>query len=144
MPLIYFNCPQKTFTPEINDILAEQLTTIALKVENLPDTDFVKSTCWIYFNEYPRENVYHGGFNKGTHVISLEINAFKGGLDRAQKKEFIVRFTNCIHKYAGFDSDQLSPVYIIFRDIETQNWGVLGNIIQLEDLKNPPDNAKPI
>ena len=42
MPLIYFNCPEKTFLPEIKDTLAEELTAIALKVEKLPDTDCKK------------------------------------------------------------------------------------------------------
>ncbi|RXG11401.1 phenylpyruvate tautomerase PptA (4-oxalocrotonate tautomerase family) [Leeuwenhoekiella aestuarii] len=144
MPLIYFNCPEGTFNQQAKTKMANELTKIALDIEKLPKTDFVKSTCWIYFNDYSKENVYHGGSNAGTSVISLEVNAFKGGLDQTQKKDFIIQFTNCIHKYAGLDTNEVSPVYIIFRDVETYNWGVFGNTIQLEDLKNAPVNAKPV
>ena len=144
MPLIYFNCPEKTFSAESKETMAKELTAIALEVEKLPDTDFVKSTCWIYFNEFPKHNIYHGGSNTGTNVISLEVNAFKGGLDKEQKKEFITKFTACIHKHANFNIDKPSPVYILFRNVETWDWGVFGSTIRLRDLHSPPAEAKPI
>ena len=144
MPLIYFNCPEGTFNQKARTKMANELTEIALEVEKLPQTDFVRSTCWIYFHEYPKAAIYHGGSNKGANVISLEVNAFKGGLDKEQKQELITRFTNCIHKYNGLEKDAFSPVYIIFRDIEPRDWGVFGKTIQLADLHNPPADAKPI
>ena len=144
MPLIYFNCPENIFSQETKDKMANELTDIALRIEKLPDTNFVKSTCWIYFKEYPKENIYHGGANTGTNVISLEVNAFKGGLYKAQKKEFISKFTSIIHTYLSLDENALTPVYIIFRDIATRDWGVFGNTIKLSDLHHPPVDAEPI
>ena len=144
MPLIYFNCPEGTFNQQVKTKMASELTEIALDIEKLPKTDFVKSTCWIYFNEYSKKNVYHGGSNTGTNVISLEVNAFKGGLDKVKKKEFISKITSTIHSYLDLKEDVLTPVYIIFRDIETQDWGVFGNTIELKDLKNPSINTPAI
>ncbi|MFI2744543.1 4-oxalocrotonate tautomerase family protein [Zhouia sp. PK063] len=144
MPLIYINCPKGTFSHNAKTKMANQMTEMALEVEKLPKTAFIKSTCWIYFNEYPKENIFHGGYNTGTNVVSLEVNAFKGGLTTIQKKVFIKKFTDCIHYYMGLNEDVLTPVYIIFRDVEAESWGVFGDTIQLSDLHNPPTNAKPI
>ena len=144
MPKIYLNCPVETFTATAKDDLAAELTTLALEVENLPNTPFVRSTVWIYINEYPGANVYHGGMSVGTKVISLEVNAFEGGLDKQAKQMLIQKFTTSIRKHAGLKLDELAPVYIVIRDVPESNWGVFGKTITLTDLRNPPADAKPI
>jgi phenylpyruvate tautomerase PptA (4-oxalocrotonate tautomerase family) len=80
MPLIYVSCPDATFSAAAKDALAEELTSLALAAERLAATPFVRSTVWIYFHEYPAATVYHGGKSAGTKVISLEVNAFQGGM----------------------------------------------------------------
>ncbi len=144
MPKIYINYPKGTFSPTSKNGLADELTTIALKVEGLPNTAFVRSTVWIYMNEYPAENVFHGGVPGGTKVISLEVNAFKGGLDSPAKELLIKEFTAAIAKHAGLTQEELVPVYILIRDIEPADWGIFGKTITLAEIKNSPPNAKPV
>lgn len=143
MPLIYVSCPENTFSAA-KDALAEELTSLALAIEQLPDTPFVRSTVWIYLHEYPAATVYHGGKSAGTKVISLEVNAFKGGHTISSKKELIERFTGAIRQYAGVATAALVPVYIIFRDVPESDWGVFGATITLNDLHNPPADAPAI
>ncbi len=144
MPKIYLNCPIESFSAPAKNDLAEELTTIALSVENLPDTPFVRSTVWIYINEYPAANVYHGGVPFGTKVISLEVNTFEGGLDKTAKQLLIEKFTTSIRKNAGIKPDELAPVYIVIREVSESNWGVFGKTITLAELRNPPADAKAI
>ena len=144
MPLIYLNTPEAIFTANARDALAEELTMIALESEQLPTTPYVKSTTWIYVKEYAPTHVYHGGKSGGTGVISLEVNAFEGGLDAQKKESLITRFTAAIKKHAGIADGALVPVYIILRDVSTLNWGVFGDTIQLDDLRNPPADAEPV
>jgi hypothetical protein len=42
MPKIYLNCPVETFTATAKTKLAQELTTLALEVEDLPNTPFVR------------------------------------------------------------------------------------------------------
>lgn len=144
MPLIYVNCPENTFSAAAKDALAEELTSIALATERLPDTPFVRSTVWIYIHEYPAATVYHGGKPAGTKVISLEVNAFQGGHDISSKKELIERFTEAIRQRTGLGATDLVPVYILFRDVPESDWGVFGTTITLNDLHHPPAGAVPI
>ena len=146
MPLIYINAPLNTFDDEQRDSLADELTTIALDSEHLPSTPFVRSTTWIYFNELPASQVYNGGKKGGTKIISLEVNAFEGGLEDRDKKVLIERFTQAIKKYSVHvgNNDYPTPVYIILRDVKDTNWGVFGERITLDALRNPPADAKPV
>ena len=144
MPLIYVNCPEATFSASSKDALAEELTSLALAIERLPDTPFVRSTVWIYLHEYPAATVYHGGKSAGTKVISLEVNAFQGGHDVASKQALIQKFTESIRRHAGITQGDLVPVYIIFRDVPESDWGVFGATITLKDLHNPPAGAAAI
>jgi phenylpyruvate tautomerase PptA (4-oxalocrotonate tautomerase family) len=141
MPLIYVNCPENTFSAAAKDALAEELTTLALAAEQLPDTPFVRSTVWIYIHEYPAATVYHGGKSAGTRVISLEVNAFSGGHDDASKQTLIQQFTEAIRHHTGLTKAALVPVYILFRDVPASNWGVFGTTITLHDLRHPPAEA---
>ena len=142
MPLIYVNAPSGTFSDAARDALAEELTVIAFESENLPMTPFDKSTAWIYFLETPPGHVYRGGQPGGTKVISLEINAFRGGLDEAAKLSLYERFTEAIRLHAGIPQDARAPVYIVLREVDPPNWGVFGGTTRIEDLRTPhPDDA---
>jgi phenylpyruvate tautomerase PptA (4-oxalocrotonate tautomerase family) len=144
MPLIYLHCPVETFSAAAKNKMAEELTTLALQVEGLPNTPFVRSTCWIYMHEYVAGSVYHGGAPAVSNVISLEVNVFKGGLATVAKQLLIERFTFCIKKHAMMVPHARAPVYIIIRDTPETDWGVFGKTIKLNDLHQPPIDAEPI
>lgn len=146
MPLIYLNCPQDTFDQPDKNKLADELTTIALQIEQLPNTPFVRSTCWIFFNEIKANNIYKGGeaIISDDKIISMEVNVFKGGLDTIQKGRLIEEFTACIRRYLSIPDDKVTTLYIIIKDIREEDWGVFGSRITLHDLKNPPEDATPI
>lgn len=144
MPKIYLNCPEGTFSNEAKDALAEDITSLALAIEKLPNTPYVRSTVWIFVNEYPLSNVYHGGQTGGTKIISIEVNALKGGLDTAAKILLIKEFTKVAGKHAGMSGQNPIPVYIVIRDVDESNWGIFGKTISLNDIRNPPPGEKPL
>jgi phenylpyruvate tautomerase PptA (4-oxalocrotonate tautomerase family) len=144
VPLIYVNSPVGTFTDDARDRLAEDLTDIALEAERLPKEPFDRSTTWIYFNEIPLGHVYHGGNPGGTRVISLEINAFEGGLDTKAKRDLYQRFTEAIRIRAGIAEHARVPVYIVLRLVAPEDWGVFGGTTRIENLRIPHPDEAPI
>lgn len=144
MPLMYVNAPEGTFSDAARDLLAEELTVIALESEKLPMAPFDKSTTWIYFNTFAPGRVYHGGKPGGTKVISMEINAFRGGLDEPAKLSLYHRFTQAIRKHAGIPAEALAPVYIVLREVDPPNWGVFGGTTRIEELRTPHPDRAPI
>ena len=135
MPLIHIHFPTGTFSDAARDALAEELTIIAREEEKLPLYPFGNSTAWIYFHELPPGHVYHGGQPGGTRVISLEVNAFEGGLDEAAKRSLYARFTKAIGQRAGIAPGERVPVYIVLREIHPLNWGVFGGTTNIEELR---------
>ena len=144
MPLIYLNAPDGTFSDAARDALAEELTVIALESEKLPMAPFDKSTTWIYFRSYAGGHVYHGGRPGGTKVISLEINAFRGGLDDEAKLSLYRRFTDAIGRHAEIEAGARVPVYIVLREVDPPNWGVFGATTRIEELRKPHPDLNPI
>jgi phenylpyruvate tautomerase PptA (4-oxalocrotonate tautomerase family) len=96
--------------------MVDKLTTIALKIERLPDTSFVRSEAWTF------------------------IHVFKGGLDSEQKVKMIEEFTVTIQDHLT----EKAPIYVLIRENITEDWGILGNRITLDELFNPPADAMPI
>ncbi len=144
MPLIHVHAPSSAFTDTDRDALAEELTVIALESEKLPMEPFDKSTTWIYFHEPPPSHIYHGGKPSGTQVVSIEVNAFRGGLDDEAKRSLYRRFTDAVQIRAKMPSDTLAPVYIVLREIDPANWGVFGETTAIEELRVPHPDKPPI
>lgn len=144
MPLIHVHSPAGAFSDAARDALAEDLTVIALETEKLPLTPFVKSTVWIYFHELPPGHIYHGAKAGGTKVVSLEVNAFEGGLDEAAKRSLYARFTQVIRQHAGMAPEAPAPVYIVLREVNPVNWGVFGGVTHIEELRAAPPETIPI
>ena len=140
MPLIHLHCPRDTFGQQSKNAMVDQLTTIALKIEGLPDTAFVRSTAWTFINEHEPQNIFKGGKTENANGIYVEVNVFKGGLDIEQKGELIAKFTRIIQLYLA----KPAPIYVLIRENETEDWGILGNRITLDKLFNPPADALPI
>ena len=144
MPKVFINYPKGTFSAHALDSLAEEITTIGLECEKLPDTPYVRSNIWVYAREYSVDEVFHGGKPRGTKVISLEANVVEGALDAHSRKELIARLTKAIGKHAGIPPRERVPVYIVIRDVPPPSWGMFGDPITLESLHNPPADAKPV
>ena len=144
MPLIHISAPAGTFSDPDRDRLADNLTTITLTHGGLPLTPFVRSTVWIYFHEFASTHVYHGGQPGVTPVISVEINAFQGGLNAATKPAIIRDVTDVITRAARLPQDAPAPVYILFRHIPADDWGVFGSTITLDELRGSDPDGLPL
>ena len=144
MPKIYMHYPSGAFSNAALQSLAEELTTAGLECEHLPNTPFVRSTVWIYMNEYQQDRVFVAGRLSRTPVISLEVNVFEDGLSDAAKGQIIQRFTDSVAKHLGLPEGQRCPAYVLIRESKASSWGVFGNRITLDSLRNPPADAVPV
>ena len=144
MPKVFINYPVGTFSASALDALAEEITTIGLECEKLPDTPYVRSNIWIYGREYGADKVYHAGKPLGTKVITLEVNVVGGALGADSRKELIERLSKAVGKHAGIPPQERVPVYVAIRDVPPESWGMFGEPITLQSLRNPPADAKPV
>ena len=125
MPKIYIHCPRGMFQDSAKTEMAVDLTAIALKLENIPDTPEVRSSVWTYINEYPEGNIILGD-GSGGNVVSLQINVIRGRLNLSTKKMLIEQFTSAVLKYADMPEPDSKPVYIEIHEVDEQDWGFYG------------------
>jgi len=144
LPKIHLHYPEGAFNATTLNSLAEELTSIGLECERLPDTPFVRSTVWIYAREYASNRVFVGGAPGRTQVISIEVNVFEGGLSDAAKQVLIERFTAAVGKHTGLSSGERCPVYVLIRESSPSNWGIFGDRITLDQLRHPAVDALPV
>ena len=128
MPKIFLHCPADTFTQVDKAEVISEMTTAALKLENIPDNFESRNLVWVYIQEYQQHNILDG--NKSfASVVSVEVNVIKGRLNTSTKEKLIEQFTEIIMNFAKLNDHNSKPVYIVIREIEEENWGIFGKSI---------------
>ena len=144
MPLMFLNYTKGTFAPDALNQLANRITRDGDELEKIPLTDFNLSTTWVYAREYPKTHVFHGGKPGGNNFVALEINVIQGGYSATTKQELIRRVTDAIGEYGELPKGEPRRVYILIREVAEANWGFDGKTINLEELRGPPTDMKPL
>ena len=144
MPKIYMHYPSGAFSYAALPLLAEELTTAGLECEHLPNTPFVRSTVWIYMNEYQQDRVFVAGQPSQTPVISLEVNVFEGGLNDDAKGQVVKRFTALVAKHLGLADGQRCPAYVLIRNQKPQTGACLETGSPWSHFAIPPADAVPV
>lgn len=144
MPLMFLRYTEGTFTEESRGQAVSELTRLGVHLEHLPLTEYVLSTTWVYTQEYPKKTVYNGGNPVKNNFIALEINVIQGGYSASTKRALIAAATEALEKFGNLAKDEPRRVYVLVREVAESNWGFDGNLIDLEELRNPPAGMKPL
>lgn len=77
--MIIVHAPEAVFDVKARRSIVGELTDFALECETLPNSPFVKSTVWTYFNLYDQDTVFMGEAEATTNVDSVQIFIIEGG-----------------------------------------------------------------
>ena len=77
---------------------AEELTTIILRAERAPDTEFFRKVTWLYTNELPGDCVYAGGVPTQAPTFKLDVSTPQGALSDRRRKELVAEATSAIRE----------------------------------------------
>lgn len=138
MPKIIIHAPQTAFDATARKTIAEELTDFALECERLPKSAFVKSSVWIYFNDYAQGSVFTGQDIAAIDLVSVQIFVINGGLDGPSKEKLIKGATAIFGR--ALKAADLVPVYIVIHELPEINWGIFGQQASLAALRaSSPD-----
>jgi phenylpyruvate tautomerase PptA (4-oxalocrotonate tautomerase family) len=135
MPLIDLTIPEGTFTPEARTDLAEQLTTVLLRAERAPDTEFFRSITWAYVHELPAGTVLQGGRPVAAPIFRVQATVPQGALSDRRKAEFVESATRVISDAAGLGEADGMRVWVLVHEVPEGNWGAAGNVVRFEQLR---------
>ena len=135
MPLIDVFYPAGTFTEEARTALAEELTTVMLRAERAPDTEFFRNITWVHLHEQPEGTMIAAGQPVSQPVFRIQPTVPQGALSERRKAELVAEATRVVSEAAGLSESDALRVWVIINEVPDGNWGAGGQVVQFEQLR---------
>jgi phenylpyruvate tautomerase PptA (4-oxalocrotonate tautomerase family) len=115
--------------------LVEDLTTVLLRAERAPDTDFFRSVTWVYVHELPVDAVLAGGRPVTEATFRVEVRVPEGALSERRKGELVAEATRVVLQAADLETADAMRVWVLIAEVPEGNWGAAGNVVGFEQLR---------
>jgi phenylpyruvate tautomerase PptA (4-oxalocrotonate tautomerase family) len=135
MPLMDLTYPAGALTADARAALAEDLTTVLLRAERAPDTEFFRTITWLYLHELPAGTVLSAGRPVEQPTFKLDVTVPEGALSDRRKQELVSEATRALSGAAGIPESDGLRVWVLIREVPEGNWGAAGNVIRFEQLR---------
>lgn len=135
MPLIELTYPAGALEPDVRSELADELTTVMLRAERAPDTDFFRSVTWIHLHELPADAVLTAGRPVEKPTFRVDITVPEGALSPRRKQELVAEATRAVRAAADIDESEALRVWVLIRDVDEGNWGAGGQVVEFSKLR---------
>jgi phenylpyruvate tautomerase PptA (4-oxalocrotonate tautomerase family) len=135
MPLIDLTIPEGALAPDDRSALVDELTTVLLRAERAPDTDFFRSITWAYVHELPAGTVFAGGQPQADARFRVDITVPEGALSERRKQELVSEATRVVSAAAGLGEEDGLRVWVLITEVPEGNWGAAGNVVRFEQLR---------
>src|SRR2546421_11474464 len=101
MPIMDLTYPAGTFTPDERTELVDELTTVLLRAERAPDTEFFRNITWVHVHELPEGTVLAAGRPVSEPTFRMQVTVPAGALSDGRKAELVSEATRVISAAAG-------------------------------------------
>jgi phenylpyruvate tautomerase PptA (4-oxalocrotonate tautomerase family) len=133
--MIDLTYPAGTFSEQDRRALAENLTSVLLRAERAPDTEFFRSITWVFANELPQSAVFAAGSPVDEPIFRVQVSVPEGALSERRKEELVAEATRVVLEAAGLKDEDGLRVWVLIRDVPEGNWGAAGNVVHFEQLR---------
>jgi phenylpyruvate tautomerase PptA (4-oxalocrotonate tautomerase family) len=135
MPMMDLTYPAGALTPEARAELVDELTTVLLRAERAPDTQFFRDITWVFVHELPNDAVLAAGRPVAEPIFRLQVTVPDGALSARRKEELVRVATDRVLTAAGLGAADGLRVWVIIGEVPDGNWGAAGNVVQFEQLR---------
>jgi phenylpyruvate tautomerase PptA (4-oxalocrotonate tautomerase family) len=135
MPMIDLTYPEGALPGARRESLVDDLTTVLLRAERAPDTDFFRSVTWVYVHELPADAVLAGGRPVPEPTFRVEVRVPEGALSERRKEELVGAATRVVLEAAGLGEAEAMRVWVLIAEVPEGNWGAAGNVVAFEQLR---------
>lgn len=135
MPIMDLTYPQGALDADARGALTEQLTTILLRAERAPDTEFFRNVTWLYVHELSAEHVVAAGRPVPAPTFRLLVTTPEGALSDRRRRELVAEATTAIREAAGIPEAEALRVWVLCREIDEGSWGAGGQVISFQALR---------
>jgi phenylpyruvate tautomerase PptA (4-oxalocrotonate tautomerase family) len=134
MPMIDLTYPAGALTTEQRADLTEQLTTVLLRAERAPDTEFFRSITWCYVHELPEGAVLAAGRPVSEPTFRVQVTTPEGALSDRRRAELVAEATRAVRETAGIPAEEGLRIWVLCHEVPEGRWGAAGQVIQFQQL----------
>jgi phenylpyruvate tautomerase PptA (4-oxalocrotonate tautomerase family) len=135
MPIFELTYPQGAIDAGTREDLVEELTTILLRAERAPDTDFFRNITWSYVYELPEGSVNAAGRPVSQPTFKVEVTTPEGALSDRRREELVRDATRAIREATGIsEEDALTRIWVLNHEVAEGRWGAGGQVIKFQQL----------
>lgn len=132
MPMMDITLPEGTLDADARQALVDELTSVLLRAERAPETEFFRSVTWVYAHELPPDAVYTSGRPAEQPIVRLEVTTPEGALSQRRRAELIAEATRVIATALQASPDR---VWVLCREIPEGSWGAGGRVVAFRELQ---------
>src|SRR4051812_38180434 len=142
MPMMDLTMPEGALTADARTALVDELTTVLLRAERAPDTDFFRSITWAFVHELPEGCVLSAGRPVERPVVRLEGTTPQGALSDPRRAELVSEATRVICDALGHAGTDAKRVWVICHEIPEGSWGAGGDVVRFQALRDAAAAAR--
>ena len=135
MPIFELTYPEGAIARDTREDLVEELTTVLLRAERAPDTEFFRNITWSYVHELPEGRVNAAGRPVAEPTFKLEVTTPEGALSDRRREELVREATRAIREATGIaEEEALTRIWVINHEVTEGRWGAGGQVIKFQQL----------
>lgn len=134
MPMIDLSYPKGALSAEQRAELVDELTTVLLRAERAPNTDFFRGITWTYVHELPEGFVFAAGRPVEEPTFRVQVTTPEGALSERRRAELVAEATRVVREVAGIGEEHALRVWVLCHEVPEGRWGAAGQVIQFQQL----------
>lgn len=135
MPLIDVTFPAGAVAPDVREPLVNDLTTVLLRAERAPDTEFFRDVTWVHLHELPAGDVYAGGRPVTAPTVRVDVTTPEGALSDRRRRELVGEATRVVREHTGIPEDVALRIWVLCHEVAEGSWGAAGQVVQFAALR---------
>lgn len=135
MPLIDVAYPEGAVAPGAREPLVNDLTTVLLRAERAPDTEFFRGVTWVYLHELPVGGVFAGGRPVAAPTVRVDVTTPAGALSDRRRGELVAEATRVVREHAGIPEAEALRVWVLCHEVAEGSWGAAGQVVRFAALR---------
>jgi phenylpyruvate tautomerase PptA (4-oxalocrotonate tautomerase family) len=135
MPIFEVTYPEGALSDDARSKLLEDLTTVLLRAERAPDTEFFRNVTWSYVHELPAGAVLAAGRPVAEPTFKIDVTTPEGALSDRRREELVAEATRVVREAAGIAEEDALRVWVLMHEVAEGRWGAGGQVIHFEQLR---------
>lgn len=136
MPNILIKIPQGAFDAQQRERILQEVTQVALDVEQIGEDPRQRALCWVLLEELAPGAWRCGGADLGAQALLclVQVKVPAGVLDAARRQAYVAGLHQALAACLAAEDGRVLMTSILLDEVPDGTWGANGTLWQLADF----------